>query len=209
MGIAGIGNPVYFASARAEHGTVKNIVKLDLEPAIREGRRKVEAQVDERKILVIVERHNADCGGLMAILEEIQESYGYLPEAALRVVAHATQRSLVDVYGVATFYHSFSLEPRGRHLVCACQGTACHVRGAAMIVKELERQLGIKAGQTTPDGEFTLETANCLGACALGPIVVVDGTYHSKVDVAAVKDILGEVQTVSEQLDLASVPASA
>lgn len=176
---------------------------------MKNAKKRTEAKVDEQEILAIVGRHNADCGGLMAILEEIQESYGYLPEEALRVVAHTTQRPLVDVYGVATFYHSFSLEPRGRHLVCACQGTACHVRGSAMIVQELERQLGIKAGQTTPDGEFTLETANCLGACALGPIVVVDGTYHSKVDVAAVKDILSEVRTVSEQLDLASAPASA
>lgn len=174
-----------------------------------QGRTQADTAVEEAEVLAIVGRHNADCGGLMAILEEVQESYGYLPEEALRIVAHATQRSLVDVYGVATFYHSFSLEPRGRHYVCACLGTACHVRAAAMIVEELERQLGVKAGQTTPDGEFTLETANCLGACALGPIVVVDGTYHSKVDVAAVKDILDEVRTVSAHVDLSSAPASA
>ena len=172
---------------------------------IKEG----EVAVAESEILDLVGRHNPDCGGLMAILEEIQAAYGYLPEAALRLVANATNRSLVDVYGVATFYRSFSLHPRGRHHVCACLGTACHVRNAPSIVEELERQLGIRAGETTSDREFTLETVNCLGACALGPIVVVDGKYYSKVDVAAVKRILDDARTTPEQVDLSSAPASA
>jgi len=150
----------------------------------------VEAQVNANEILTLVARHNASCGGLIAILEEIQAAYGYLPEQALRLIARATHKSLVDVYGVATYYRSFSLRPRGRHHVCACLGTACHVRGAPTVVEELERQLGIRAGETTPDSEFTLETVNCLGACALGPIVVADGHYYSKVDAARIKKIL-------------------
>ena len=93
--------------------------------------------------------------------------------------------------------------------MCACLGTACHVRNAPSIVEELERQLGIRAGETTSDREFTLETVNCLGACALGPIVVVDGKYYSKVDVAAVKRILDDARTTPEQVDLSSAPASA
>ncbi|NLV39873.1 MAG: NAD(P)H-dependent oxidoreductase subunit E [Candidatus Hydrogenedentes bacterium] len=152
------------------------------------------AQIDEREILSIIGRHNAECGGLIAMLEEIQAVHGYLPEEALRLVARAGGRSLADVYGVATFYRSFSLKPRGRHYICACMGTACHVRCAPMVVEELERQLGIQSGETTEDGEFTLETVNCLGACALGPIVVVDGTYHSKVDAAGVRRILKKIR---------------
>ena len=160
----------------------------------------MEAQVDREEVLAIVTKHDAHCGGLIAILEEVQETYGYLPEEALRLVARAANRSLVDVYGVATFYKSFSLQPRGKHHVCACLGTACHVRGAPLVVEALERQLGVEAGETTPDGEFTFETMSCLGACALGPIVVKDGVYHSKVNAAAVKKILAptEVETEAE-----------
>lgn len=147
-------------------------------------------QVDEREIASIAERNDAKCGGLIATLQEVQTIHGYLPEEALRIVAAVTGRSLIDICGVATFYRSFSLQPRGRHHICACLGTACHVRGGPMVVEELERQLGIKAGETTADGEYTLETVNCLGACALGPIIVINGAYHSKVDVASVEKIL-------------------
>ena len=147
-------------------------------------------EIDLKDVLGILEKHNKDGSGLIAILEEIQAEYGYLPEKSLRIVSDKTGRSLVDIYGVATFYRSFSLKPRGKHLICACLGTACHVRGAPRVVEELERQLGIEAGQTTADKEFTLETVNCLGACALGPIVVVDNHYFSNVDMAKVKHIL-------------------
>ena len=131
-------------------------------------------------------------GGLISILEDIQAKFGYLPEMELRTVAQETGRSLVDLYGVATFYRAFSLTPRGRHLISACLGTACHVRGGPAIAKEIEKQLGIKAGQTTEDKEFTFETVNCLGACALGPVVVVDGHYFPKVNPAMVRDIIAK-----------------
>ena len=123
----------------------------------------------------ILDRHEGDRGGLISILEDIQARYSYLPAEALKTVADATGRSLVDIYAVATFYKSFSLKPRGKHVCTVCTGTACHVRGAPTVAQEFERQLGINAGETTPDKEFTLETVNCLGACAAGPIVVVDG----------------------------------
>jgi len=150
--------------------------------------------VDATNILKILEKHNEDRGGLVAILEEIQAEYGYLPEKAIRIVSDRTQRSLVDVYGAATFYRSFSLKPRGKHLICACLGTACHVRGAPRVAEELERQLGIKAGETTADKEFTLETVNCLGACALGPVVVIDGHYFSKVRKSKISQLLDEAR---------------
>lgn len=170
-------------------------------------RTSVDAHVDEQEIRLIINRHYSNCDGLIAVLEEIQTSYGYLPESALRMVADITGRSMVDIYGVATFYRSFSLQPRGRHHICVCMGTACHVRGGPMVAEALERQLGIKAGETTVDGEFTLETVNCLGACALGPIVVADGVYHSKVDAAAAKKLVENLEAEQEQPE--SEPAAA
>ena len=146
--------------------------------------------VDPEDIRGIVEKHTEKQGRLIAILEEIQDEYGYLPEEALRTVSEATGRSLVDIYGVATFYHSFSLKPRGKHLVSVCLGTACHVRGAPKVAEEVKAQLGIQPGETTPDKEFTLETVNCLGACALGPVVVIDGRYFSKVKRSKVRALL-------------------
>ncbi len=154
----------------------------------------------------ILAGHDGAHGALIAVLEEVQSEYGYLPEEALRAVAGQTGRSLVDIYAVATFYRSFSLNPRGRHVIYVCLGTACHVRGAPMVVEEFERRLGIKAGETTHDGEFTLDTVNCLGACALGPIVVVDGRYFSNVDTAEVKGILKDVRAGLARL---SKPAEA
>lgn len=146
--------------------------------------------VDREEILRILAAHGDGRGWLIAVLEEIQARHGFLPEEALRLVSRQTGRSLVDVYGIATFYRAFSLVPRGRHLVCACLGTACHVRGAPRVVEELQRQLGVRAGETTPDGEYTLETVNCLGACALGPVVVVDGRCSSKVKRSKVRQLL-------------------
>jgi len=106
------------------------------------------------------------------------------------------------VYGVATFYRSFSLKPRGKHLIFACLGTACHVRGAPRVVEEFERQLGIKSGQTTADMEFTLETVNCLGACALGPVVVIDGHYFSKVRKSKVSQLLENARNGNGKLQI-------
>lgn len=151
--------------------------------------------MESEYVSYILEKNVNKRGGLISILEEIQSKYSYLPEEALRQVSEKTGRSLVDIYGVATFYKSFSLKPRGKHLISVCVGTACHVRGATNIVKEVERQLGVKAGETTPDKEFTLETVNCLGACALGPVVVVDGHYFPQVKASMVQEILEKSRT--------------
>ena len=142
------------------------------------------------RIAGIVDRHRGTRGALIATLEEIQAEHGYLPEAALRAVAEGTGRSLVDVYGVATFYNLFNMKPRGKHLVSVCLGTACHVRGSRAVVEEFERQLGIRVGDTTPDKCFTLKTVNCLGACALGPVAVIDGRYFSKLRRSRVSDLI-------------------
>jgi len=142
----------------------------------------------------VIESHRGKPGGLIAILQGVQHHFSYLSEPALRRVAEKTGRSLVDLYGIASFYRSFSLKPRGEHLISVCLGTACHVRGAPMVAEEFERQLGIRAGETTEDRQFTLETVNCLGACALGPIVVVDGHYHAKVGTAQVSKIIQQAR---------------
>jgi NADH-quinone oxidoreductase subunit E len=150
----------------------------------------------------ILKKHTEDKGRLIAVLEEIQAEYGYLTEESLRIVSNEIGRPLVDIYSVATFYRSFSLKPRGKHLIYACLGTACHVRGAPRVVEEFERQLGIKSGQTTADMEFTLETVNCLGACALGPVVVIDGHYFSKVRKSKVSQLLENARNGNGKLQI-------
>lgn len=159
-------------------------------------------------IRAILERHSDNHGGLIAALQEIQSLHGYLPEESLRCVARESGRSLVDVYGVATFYKAFSLTPRGKHLIRVCTGTACHVRGAARVVEEFERQLQVRAGETDRAGEFTLETVSCLGACALGPVVVVDGRYFANVAPGGVARILEEArrETAAPVMDAETAP---
>lgn len=156
----------------------------------------------------IVDRHSDRHGALMLMLQDIQDQHGYLPEDALRQVSTQTKRSLVEVYGVATFYHAFSLKPRGRHLIAVCLGTACHVRGAPRIADEFARCLSIKAGDTTEDGEFTLQTVNCLGACALGPIVVADGKYWSNVQPDDVAKIIASTRVGKTEIQEPALAAA-
>lgn len=158
--------------------------------------------LDLEDIARIVESHGGERSTLMTVLGDIQDKYRYLPEKALRIVADRIDVPLVDVYAVATFYHSFSLKPRGKHVVQCCLGTACHVRGGSGIAEEIERQLGIAPGETTPDMEFTFETVNCLGACALGPVVVVDGRYFPQVEGSQVSKILSQAGTGPEDAGL-------
>ena len=120
-----------------------------------------------------------DGSSIVAILQQIQEQHNYLPEDALKEVSRKTGVPLIEIYRVATFYKSFSLTPKGRHKVVACSGTACHLRGSERITGEISRILGVQPGATTADGIYTLEKVNCLGACALAPLVVIDGRYHA------------------------------
>jgi len=134
---------------------------------------------------------------LLSILQDVQQECGYLPEERLREIAVMLGTPLIDVYGVATFYKSFSLKPRGRHLVKVCLGTACHVRGSNRIVDEIGRKLDVKPGETSENGEFSLEAVMCLGCCAIGPVVVIDGKYYGQVTPAKVESIL---RTIREEL---------
>jgi len=151
--------------------------------------------VDLAPLAPILQRYPADRRSLVMVLQDVQAAFHYLPREALLTVADHLQVPRSHVYHVATFYKHFSLTPRGAHTCTVCMGTACHVRGAGQLVEHLERRTGVKAGDTTPDGQLTVETVNCVGACALGPVVIVDGEYVGsatarKVD-RALKPILG------------------
>jgi NADH:ubiquinone oxidoreductase subunit E len=141
----------------------------------------IEGEVDDemKKALdEIINEYSDDLGPLIPVLQDINQRYNYLPELALKYISEKLDIPLTQVYNVATFYTAFSLTPRGKHIVKVCQGTACHVRGGAAVLDEIKRSLGIEDGETTEDMNFTLETVNCLGACALGPVVVIDEEYH-------------------------------
>jgi NADH-quinone oxidoreductase subunit E len=138
----------------------------------------------------IINKYGGSRDSLVSILQDVQTEYRYLPEDALRLIAENLGLQMVQVYGVATFFKAFSLKPRGEHIVSVCLGTACHVRGAQSVLDEVKRQLHIEPGETTEDMRFSLETVNCLGACALGPIVVVDGKYHGQMNAGKVKKII-------------------
>jgi NADH-quinone oxidoreductase subunit E len=127
---------------------------------------------------------------LIAALTAIQERYHYLPHHALVLLGETLDIPLSQIYGVATFYHAFSLKPRGAHLVRICMGTACHVRGAPQILDRFETRLNVHAGETTRDRRITLETVNCLGACALGPITVVDDQYNGQMEISKVDRLI-------------------
>ena len=127
---------------------------------------------------------------LIEVMQDIQKEYNYLPEDVLRSVSEKLNTPLIDVFRVANFYKAFSLKPRGRHLMTVCMGTACHVKGAPRFLDEVLSQLKVKAGGTTDDGEFTVETVNCLGACALGPVVVMDGKYYDHMTSGKLKGLI-------------------
>ena len=138
----------------------------------------------------IIEKNGKHRSALIAILLDIQDENHFLPRDALTYVAQALDIPLVNVYRSVTFYKYFSLQPRGEHMILVCLGTACHVRGAPRVLNEMRSKLNINPGETTEDKLFSLETVNCLGACALGPIVVMDGEYHGQMTVAKVDKLI-------------------
>ena len=148
------------------------------------------AKQTKEKVESIVANYQRDKGMLVSILQDIQVEYNYLPKDALTELSQGLGVSLSQVYSVATFFKAFSLKPRGRHLINICLGTACHVRGAVRVLEKVEQELGINAGETTEDLKFTLETVNCVGACALGPIVIIDGEYSGQMKTDKVKPLL-------------------
>jgi NADH-quinone oxidoreductase subunit E len=153
--------------------------------------------MDAAKLDEIINANGNSRSGVIAILQEIQANYNYIPEDTLRYVSKKLDMPLIDLFGIASFYHAFSLKPRGKHLVQVCLGTACHVRGAHRVLDEMKRKLHIEPDDTTEDKKFTLKTVNCLGACALGPIVVVDDEYNSNTRVQKVNNILAKYDSTN------------
>jgi len=150
---------------------------------------------DIRLIDAIIKKYEAKKEFLICILQDIQNVFEYLPRKALIHVSEKLEIPLIQVYGVATFFKAFSLIPRGGHTCTVCLGTACHVRGAEKVLDKVKRTLDIDVGETTKDMDFSLKTVNCLGACALGPMVVVDDDYHGHMTQNKVNEVLKKYST--------------
>jgi NADH-quinone oxidoreductase subunit E len=138
----------------------------------------------------IIGKYQNQTGVLIQLLLDIQQELNWIPKEAIKKINQKLKIPVSEIYRVASFYTALSLKPRGRHLVRVCAGTACYVRGGPRILDSVERTLGIKAGETTSDGKFSLETVNCLGCCALGPVVEIDKQYHGKLSCSNVEKLL-------------------
>jgi len=145
----------------------------------------------------IVKRYEAKPTALIMVLQDIQKHYRYLPKEALKLVAQKMDLPIAQIYGVSTFFKAFSHKPKGKHHICVCTGTACHVRQAGIIVDKFERDLKIKPGETSPDMQYSLETVNCMGACALGPVITVDEVYYGDMTVNKTTKVIGKLRGVA------------
>ncbi len=152
----------------------------------------VKEQLDE-----LLSRYSGESGDLIPILQEAQERFGYLPGEVMQKIAKFLRLPQSTVYGVSTFYAQFKFTPTGKRIVKVCRGTACHVRGAGRILGEIERQLGIKPGETTDNLEYTLETIACFGSCALAPVIVIDKNVYGRMTTTKVGHILADTENQS------------
>lgn len=143
-----------------------------------------------RTVNRIIAKYKDNKTSLISILQDIQKEFQYLPAEVLKLVSEKLDLKLIDVYSVATFYKSLRLSPQGKHSITVCTGTACHVRGTTKILDEIQSQLDIAPGYTTEDKKFTFNTVNCLGACAIGPVMVIDGKYHGQMTPIKAREIL-------------------
>lgn len=146
----------------------------------------------EERLNEILSSYEGRVDELIPILQQVQQVFGYLPEPAMKKIAKFLKLPESTVFGVGTFYAQFKLVPTGRNVIKVCRGTACHVRGSAQILGEIEKQLGISAGETTPDLEYSLETIACFGSCALAPVVVINGKVHGRMTTPKAREILNK-----------------
>ena len=147
-------------------------------------------QEQEQKLLEVIAKNKDIPGALLPVLHEAQEIYGYLPIEVQQMVADGLNVSLSEVYGVATFYSRFSLTPKGKHQISVCLGTACYVKGSDKVLEEVEKMLGIKSGECTPDGLFSIDSCRCVGACGLAPVMMIDEEVYGKLTPAEVHKII-------------------
>ncbi|MGB3457981.1 MAG: NAD(P)H-dependent oxidoreductase subunit E [Halobacteriota archaeon] len=147
-------------------------------------------EIDLKRVGEIIERYKGEEGVLIQLLLDIQSEFNWISKEAITQISVRMQIPKSQIYRIASFYEAMSLEPVGRHIIQVCLGTACQVRGAPKILDRIEGNLKIKGGETTPDMRFSLKRVNCLGCCAMGPVIVVDGIYHGKITPAMVEEIL-------------------
>ena len=143
-----------------------------------------------KELLSCIEEHKNEPGALMPVLQGAQAIYGYLPTEVQKVIAEGLDIPLSEVYGVATFYSQFTLNPKGKHQISICLGTACYVKGSDKVLDAIERELHISCGECTPDRKFSIDSCRCVGACGLAPVMIVDGEVYGRLTPAEVKGIL-------------------
>ncbi|PKN61206.1 MAG: NADH-quinone oxidoreductase subunit NuoE [Deltaproteobacteria bacterium HGW-Deltaproteobacteria-15] len=148
--------------------------------------------IDPDRVQSILRKHHAEKWGLIPVLQEIQENFGYIPPQTIEPVANALRIYPSQVQGVVTFYAGLSTEPKGRYVIRVCRGTACHVKGGRSVLQFVKRELGLNEGETTPDYLFTLETVACLGACFLAPTMMINKTYYGRLTPAKIASILNQ-----------------
>jgi NADH:ubiquinone oxidoreductase subunit E len=153
----------------------------------------------DSSVRTILDGYPSEPRYLIEVLQDIQQAEGYVSQEAMTAVAERLAVPLIEVSRVANFYTAFSLKPRGRHVITVCMGTACHVRGAPRMLEEVSGQLGIQPGETTDDQAFTVESVNCLGACALGPVVVVDGVYHDHMTPGKLRRLINSLRQADQE----------
>ena len=157
--------------------------------------------MDDAKLNGILDKHERNPAALLAILMDIQAEENYLPKDELKRVSAELNVAFAKIYSLATFFSTFSLEPRGKHICTVCLGTACHVRGAPRLVEQVEREFDVAEGSTSADKQLTLETVNCVGACALGPLLMIDGEYHGNMDAGKLDKVLRKLKKQAAEED--------
>jgi len=163
---------------------------------LRQRRRSLPPPPPDAEIAAVLDELGVSLdSNLIGVLQDVQDHFGYLPPPALREVSRRTRIHLSRIYGVVSFYAQFYTEPRGRHTIRCCRGTACHVKGAGRILDAVQRELGIEEGETTPDMLFYLETVACLGTCFLAPVMMIDNTYYGRLTPRQIQSILRTYRT--------------
>lgn len=155
-------------------------------------------QINWDELKLIIDQHRGEKWGLIPLLQEIQERFGYIPPAAIEPVARALNLFPSQVQGVITFYAGFALKPKGKYVLKVCRGTACHVKGSRSIIRLMQKELKLKEGETSPDYQFTLETAACLGACFLAPTMLVNRSYFGRLTPGRVTSLLDHYRKIKE-----------
>jgi NADH-quinone oxidoreductase subunit E len=178
-------------------GQAKRKEKASMAESEKDAKATVKDETIEAKLDKLLAMFKAEKSELIPILQRAQQEFGYLSRDVMRRISHFTHVPESFVYGVATFYAQFKFVPVGRSIIRVCRGTACYIKGSPRVLEEMEKQLGIKAGETTPDMEYTLETVACIGACALAPTMTIDGETYGKMTTKKVAEVLGDRRKAS------------